>query len=262
MKKADERKWLDYKETFQDYAMEKIAILQNLKLPEDSIIHCLIDGINNIAIKSVAASISTESVDDFLEQMHHITSTCGTSWKKSSTFKSKFEKPKLESDSSPKTDPHSKIPKKTFCVYCRSRDHTRKECNKLKKKEQSRNPSQPTTVSQASALEEPPAEALDSVVFIENNEGRKIITDCVLIKVNDLNNSICSSFAFLDTGSPISFISSVAYKKFFSNNQSVMLPSLSYKAVNNIPIKITGIINSTIKLEALPNFQLLYNYMC
>ncbi|KMQ87770.1 penicillin-binding protein 4 family protein [Lasius niger] len=76
MKKADERKWLDYKETFQDYAMEKIAILQNLKLPKDSIIHCLIDGINNIAIKSVAASISTESVDDFLEQMHHITSTC------------------------------------------------------------------------------------------------------------------------------------------------------------------------------------------
>lgn len=67
MKKADERKWLHYKESFQNYAMEKLSILQCLRLAEDSIINCLIDGITNIAIKSVAASIISDNINGFLE---------------------------------------------------------------------------------------------------------------------------------------------------------------------------------------------------
>lgn len=96
---------------------------------------------------------------------------------------------------------------------------------------------------------------MDSVAFVENTKGIKIITNCVLIKVNELNNFTCNCFALLDTGSPISFISPMAYKNFFSCNQFVTLPSHSYKAVNNIPINITDILNSTIKLDALPNFS-------
>lgn len=81
MDTAKERKWLHYKESFQDYALDKLAILRCLKLPDDSIIHCLIDGILDRPIKSSAAVIKMNSVGKFLEEMHHLTATCGTPWK-------------------------------------------------------------------------------------------------------------------------------------------------------------------------------------
>ncbi|KMQ84374.1 hypothetical protein RF55_17870, partial [Lasius niger] len=193
-----ERKWLHYKESFQDYALDKLAILRCLKLPDDSIIHCLIDGISDRPIKSSAAVIKTNSVGKFLEEMHHLTATCGTPWKKSPTFKPKFEKPKIENDSSSKADPQSKISMETFCVYCRAKDHTREKCLKLKKKEQLHKPPPPTTVSQVSTTEEPPDDTLDSVAFVENTKGRKIVTNCVLIKDSENKLQLLSEVASAD----------------------------------------------------------------
>lgn len=116
----------------------------------------------------------------------------------------------------------------------------------------------PPPVSQVSAVEDHQEnlqdKTSDTIAFIENIEGKKIISDSVLVKVNKLNNLSCDCFALLDSGSPISLISSVAYKQFFTNDKSILLPSLSYKAANNLSMKIIGKLESTIKLEPLRNF--------
>lgn len=92
MRKAEERKWIFSKELFQEYAMDKIAILQCLRLEERNIIHCLIDRISSVALKATAAMLRSSMLDNFLEEMHHIASTCMPNLNKSPIFKNKFEK--------------------------------------------------------------------------------------------------------------------------------------------------------------------------
>lgn len=74
--------------------------------------------------------------------MHHLTTVCSSSFRKSPPASRKYPKPK---DYSPKKnqfkDSQSQIKQEeskteSFCVYCRKKGHLREECYKLKKKEQ------------------------------------------------------------------------------------------------------------------------------
>lgn len=57
MQKAEARKWLPSRATFSDYAMEKLAIIQPLKLTDQDSIQLLINGIQNLAIGTSALSL-------------------------------------------------------------------------------------------------------------------------------------------------------------------------------------------------------------
>jgi len=99
MQKVESRKWIFSKESFSDYAMDKLALMVPLKLPDKDSIQLLINGISSLAIKGTAVSLKIDSLDEFLRDMQHITATCNDVVKKSPTIfrknKSKDQSPVL-----------------------------------------------------------------------------------------------------------------------------------------------------------------------
>jgi len=85
MQKIESRKWIFSRESFSDYAMDKLALMAPLKLPNKNSIQLLTNGISSIAIKAAAATLSTNSLDEFLRNMQLITTTCNDVIKKSPT---------------------------------------------------------------------------------------------------------------------------------------------------------------------------------
>ncbi|KMQ88009.1 hypothetical protein RF55_12579 [Lasius niger] len=82
MQKIESRKWNYSTESFQKYAMDKLLLMQPLGLKDDDIIYLSINGISHLSIKSAAATIRADSVDHFLDEMHHLTTICSDSLKK------------------------------------------------------------------------------------------------------------------------------------------------------------------------------------
>lgn len=135
MQRAENRKWLSGKESFYEYAMYKLKLLQNL--PEKEAINFLINGITNPALRGMATLLSAESTDKFLEQMHELTIAYGDTNKRSPLPTKKFDKDKTKS-SATSNRKLTDSTKDTFCVYCRTKGHLRADCFRLKKEEQAK----------------------------------------------------------------------------------------------------------------------------
>lgn len=123
-RKMEARRWLYFKETFQKYAMNKLAIMRCLKLSEEELIQEFINGIGSYALRTTAASLKVQSLNQFLREMHHIPSASGEPHRKSPTFKQKFDKFKdkdiheqQEEKTSQKNDLHIKRKMELFCTY-------------------------------------------------------------------------------------------------------------------------------------------------
>lgn len=63
MQKKIERKWLAHKETFDEYAIEKLAWMNRNDLLESNKIQLLISSITITPLKATALSVSAESLD-------------------------------------------------------------------------------------------------------------------------------------------------------------------------------------------------------
>jgi len=122
MQKIESRKWIFSRESFSDYAMDKLALMMLLKLPDEDSIQLLINGISNVAIKVTAASLRTNSLDEFLRDMQHITATCNNVVKKSPTIFKENKSKDQNRPGSPKSD-QDKNERKLFCSYCRRRNY-------------------------------------------------------------------------------------------------------------------------------------------
>jgi len=156
--------------------MDKLALLAPLRLQDEDSIQLLINGISSIAIKAAAATLNTNSLDDFLRNMQHITATCNDSVKKfPSTFRR--NKPKNQSrPDSPKIDQE----KKSFCPYCRGRNHTKENCFKLNRKEQPANSTQikkNVPSSTVASVAEPPENSKDTIAFVDTDDSKRIVTN-------------------------------------------------------------------------------------
>jgi len=130
MQKVESRKWIFSKESFSDYAMDKLALLAPLKLQDKDSIQLLINGISSMVIKAIAAILTTDSLDEFLRNMQHVTATCNDIKKSPTTFRKNKSK-----DQSRPGSPKLEQEKKLFCSYCRERNHTKENCFKLNRKE-------------------------------------------------------------------------------------------------------------------------------
>jgi len=93
MQKVESRKWIFSRESFSDYAVNKLALMALLKLPDEDSIQLLINGISSVAIKATAVSLRVNSLDEFLKDIQHITATCNDVVRKSPTV---FKKNKLK----------------------------------------------------------------------------------------------------------------------------------------------------------------------
>ncbi|KMQ84541.1 hypothetical protein RF55_17574, partial [Lasius niger] len=110
MQKIDSRKWMPNKESFDDYAIDKLALMYRVDLPEQDRIHLLVSGIQQTALKATALAITDDKLDGFLEEMRKITQ--GTE----------------EWDKKPTTNKQDTKPKDGSCKNCGKKGHNAKEC--------------------------------------------------------------------------------------------------------------------------------------
>ncbi|CAL1672453.1 unnamed protein product [Lasius platythorax] len=250
MQKIEARKWIYTKETFHEYAMDKLALMKNLRLPDQESIHLLINGIASKALRGTAAALRVETVDEFLEEMFPITIAFGESYKKPPYSTTKPEKNKLPENIPDKTQ-QVKISKEAYCVYCRAKGHVREDCAKLKKKEQqpkSNTSPKPATVSAVS-------DDNSTVAVIGASEKKAIETGKIILAVQELNGVACQLSALLDTGSPISLVSQTVYNKYLKEIPNVPVSQIkTFNAINGTNIDLIGLIDTKI-LESLPNIM-------
>lgn len=77
MQKIEARKWNQGRETFDQYALEKVALLQRYNLPDTDVINLIAGGIMQFSLRATALSIKASSLDVFLDWMRVITNGMG-----------------------------------------------------------------------------------------------------------------------------------------------------------------------------------------
>lgn len=257
IQKVNARKWNFSKESFQEYAMDKLALMRNLKLSDEDSIQLLIKGIGSFALRATAASLRLISLNQFLREMQHITSTSGVPSSNSSLMKPGFDKSK-NNYSSDKLDDNeeclSKVEKDRYCTYCHRRNHLKEDCFKLKRKELERKSIQSTssTASAVVEVDKYPDNSDSTVALVSSDSCRTFSTNNSIINVISINGINSGISALLDSGSPISFIGLKFFKNFFGSDVSLNCADKTYKALNGNPIKIIGTVLSSIILEPLP----------
>jgi len=110
--------------------------MHRLKLSDQDAILYLVNGINNIGLRDLTASLKINRVDDFLQKIHRITLSNADMYKKPRISTSKAEKPK-DHTTSTVTSSLKKTDKEIICAYCKTKGHIKADCYKLKRKEQS-----------------------------------------------------------------------------------------------------------------------------
>lgn len=262
--KIEARKWNPAVEIVQEYAMKKLTMMHSLQFSDKDTIHYLISGINDRAVKASAASLRSNNVDRFLDDMFHITSLCGDTPRKQYQFKSEKFKPVNQSAEATKIDNTAKdssLQRKPFrnieCNYCHAKGHIRAECFRLKRKDtiptEELSPVSAVNVNQEADPQDDNGTA-ELVARVNASRGRIIVTNNARLIVKSLNNTACNLTALLDSGSPVSFIRSKIFHNFFSST-SLKTKICSFKTLNNTIIEVQGFVNSTIFLDQLPKFQ-------
>ncbi|KAK2574692.1 hypothetical protein KPH14_012996 [Odynerus spinipes] len=259
IQRVEARMWNHAKESFLEYAMDKLALIHHLNLPEDSIIHLLTGGLGNMSLRAIATSLKVNSVDEFLDAMHQITSVTYEG-NKASSSNSKEQKPKTPTcDTCGKMGHHQRQCRKNLqsCVYCKASGHQRENCPKLKAKERA-SPSAPQNrPTVATVSNDQDDQEKQTVAFVQPEVGITLLTDYSPFKIIKLNNNECSLIALLDTGSPISFVRLDVYEKFLKGREiNLSPPRLSYKALNNKPIDILGSVTTSVCLQQLRDLTL------
>jgi hypothetical protein len=109
MQKIEASRLNSSKESFDKYAIDKLALIHRLNLPKANVINLLIGGISQTVLCTTALTLSMSSVDQFLEDMRKITHGIGDLDKKmASTSKNKF--------------------KDVTCRGCGKRGHIQRDC--------------------------------------------------------------------------------------------------------------------------------------
>lgn len=73
VQKTESRKWMPSKESFDHYAIAKLALIHQLDLPVKDTIHLLISGISNNAVRASALLLADSTLEHFMEKMRNVT---------------------------------------------------------------------------------------------------------------------------------------------------------------------------------------------
>ncbi|KYN28034.1 hypothetical protein ALC57_02552 [Trachymyrmex cornetzi] len=237
LQKIEARKWYNFKESFIKYAMDKLTLMHDLDLPQESAIHLLISGILSRSLRETAAALNVESVDSFLDAMHKITSVNMDSDKRltndSRSVKAKDMASKKGGKSSQTTQAEQKDGTPS-CRFCKTPGHTYEDCRKRQWRE--RLQTTPKTTPALPSTTSPPAVVSAVEVTRENHtvahiqlQGRNLQLNNIALEVKTFNNIKCDLSALIDTGSPISFVKPSVYHEFCNE---------TLHAIKNSPSKL------------------------
>ncbi|XP_011859318.1 PREDICTED: uncharacterized protein LOC105556816 [Vollenhovia emeryi] len=291
LQKIEARKWTYSKETFLEYAMDKINLMHGLDLSTDSMIHLLISGISGRSMRETAAALSCTSVDEFLDLMHQITSISAEPDRRHQAEQK--EKKEGAGRSSGKAPASGKQPRTDLvCNYCSKKGHLRADCYKLKRKEQGSSPAASAAASSTAAavtesasstaaavtesatpaaasasavspeVSTPPTAAStvaaiiaeDQTVACGQPDGRTLKIKNVPLVIEQLNSHSCRLTALVDTGSPISFVKPSVVDSYLVEFRKILRkPLLTYKALNNQSVDLEGSLQTTVKFHDVPH---------
>lgn len=255
IQKVENRKWIYMKETFQHYAIEKLSLMHSLNLPTKDVINLLIGGITSASLRATASTLTTNSVEEFLEKMRQLTAAAGDMQRKATSGGSKGNK---SSDFTCKTcgkkghatkDCRGKDYTLT-CFFCKAEGHRRTECPKLQRKDVAKKEAQPTSEVSAVKATEDASQVVASVRELE----KKLTISNTFIKIVKLNNKECNILVLIDTGSPVSFIREDIFQEFFTLKDDFSNSAIrKFTALNNLPIQTCGSVRTQICFEQCPN---------
>jgi hypothetical protein len=219
MQKIKARKWIPSKESFDQYAIAKMALIHSLDLPVRDAIHLLIGGMPQSALRAVALSVADDSLDSFLERMRHIVEACPDTEKKSViTTSAQKSKDGACRNCERKGHTHKDCRGDLTCFYCKAKSHRQFDCPTLKNRSSGKpaapssawSSRQPQSTAAAAVAEEV---AVDNVVTVVSEEkGTKLKLYQPYVNVAELCKRKCKLSALVDTGSPVSFVNAEIYR--------------------------------------------------
>lgn len=256
MQKIEARRWISHKESFDQYAMDKLALIHRLNLSSSDVISLLIGGIQQESLRAAALTLSPQSVDQFLETMRRITVGMDHSEKKSPNQKNggKFTGNHCKTCGKKGHSQQDCKSSEKICNYCKGSGHWKADCPRLKRKDRA------ATATTATA---PPAKApqqthtTTATITEEEDQQKckdKLKLDGPIINLTSIKNVPCTLKVLIDTGSPASFIALSNLHKFFDitaeNLESV---DRKFYALPKTPINILGKVKSSIRFENFPD---------
>lgn len=247
MQQIEARKWIHQKESFFEYASEKLALIQPLQLPTSETIHLLINGIGSTALRATAAAIEQSDIDKFLSEMQQVASASFPVEKKSGNIKqnNKEDKGAIKKGHSGRMGADRN--KELTCFHCKVKGHRKAECPDLRQNQHRH--------AVSAVQKEADADTSSTVACVAAEISRQLICNGSPINIIKLGSNPCYLQALIDTGSPISFIREDAYKKCFDRSLKPLPSSQLYKALNSTPINILGTIETLITFEQLPGLS-------
>lgn len=258
MQKIESRKWISNRETFDNYATEKLALMNRLDLPVTDSIHLLIGGISQTALRATALSIQADTVENFLEKMRHITEGLTDVERKmpfSSGLKAKDAKEVLACrNCGKKGHSHRECRGEATCFYCKSKGHRQFDCPAKKKQRATGGASQVPAASVAAAVTtDQETSSVGAVQEAATEPARnQLIVSSPFVEVCSLGSIKCKLIALIDTGSPVSFVKYSVYQKFIEScNSKLDSPEKTLRNLSNHVIDILGIARSNISLSCL-----------
>ncbi|XP_039310737.1 uncharacterized protein LOC113005059 [Solenopsis invicta] len=214
IQKVDARKWNFSRESFQQYARQKLKLMHPLQLSERDSIQLLINGIGSVALRDHQLLCRYNSEDVPPPPV-------------------KKERGKASPPSPTKSNQWSREAKDSQCLqgYCKAKGHMKEDCFKLRRREQalSQNSTPVSSKSSLSAAEVKAAtsqigcvgsrptsddEAMpadpETIGCVESSQHRKFKISDTVVKIFAVNGSKSNLIALIDTGSPVSFLQSSA----------------------------------------------------
>lgn len=254
MQKIDARKWNPAKESFDEYAIEKLALMHRVDLPEQDRIHLLVGRIQQTALKMTALSITEDRLDSFLERMRKITQ--GTSdGERSSNTSAQLSRHKEETckNCGRKGHGYKVCRAEVSCFYCKSKGYRWYDCPVLKKKDAVASSKSSRASGIAAAVDE--SELLpspDTVGVVQKTAGDlRLVIEEPLIDVSLHLESKKQFTVLVDTGSPVSFIKSCVYFRSIEPFKKMSGIVNNLRNLSNEPLDILGTITLDLTLNPI-----------
>lgn len=206
MQRIEARKWLSAKESFDQYAIDKLALLSNLDLSAKDIVNLLIGGIIFKSVRCAALSIKADSVETFIDEMRLITEDLSNLKRKPQPHNLKRSALKKDASRNCGRKGHTRqeCRGKITCSLCKAKGHHQFDCSENKKKETRGVHSakeQHTAAAVAAVTEEQKPPETQAVATIRDAGSRvEESDDDARISVIEINGKKCELSALIDTG--------------------------------------------------------------
>jgi len=255
MQQAEARKWSPFKETFDQYAIDKLALLHQLNLPETDTVHLLIGGISQSSFRATALSVANEPLDSFLDKMRCITEGVSDLDRKPALHQNTTKTKETTCRNCGKKGHDLQACKEPpTCFYCKQKGHTKFQCTKPGARALTQGRPQEAQVAAPVTEDEPITSSSEEtsselVALIREGDGDLRRADSK-VKVVSICNNKCELFALFDIDSPVSFIKYDLYLNLIrSRVGNLDYTNRKFVNIKGDPFNLAGVVTIDIELE-------------